>query len=120
MSSKTKNSRMVILNADRPRVLRLGHKAMKMLSKMLNKGLDKIGTADITAPETVETVIYCMALKDAQKNGENLKLEDMEDILDEVESYQDIIDAIEACFEAAFPGSVESAKNLTAAAAAQE
>ena len=51
----------------------------------------------------IEQVVYCLALKDAEKHGETLTLEDMEDILDAVETEQEIIDAIADAFSAAFP-----------------
>lgn len=98
---KSKN-RLVILQADRPRVLKASHKALKMVSKMLRKPIDEV-EIDGTDFEIIEKVVYCLALKDAQKNGETLTLEQMEDILDSVETEQEIIDAVADAFSAAFP-----------------
>lgn len=98
---KTKN-RTVVLKADRPRVLKAGHKALKMISKMLKKPIDEV-EIDGMDFAIIEQVVYCLCLKDATKHGETLTLEDMEDILDAVETEQEIIDAISDAFSAAFP-----------------
>lgn len=98
---KTKN-RIVILQADRPRVLKASHKALKMIAKMLKKPIDEV-EIDGMDFEIIEKVVYCLALKDAQKHGETLTLEQMEDILDAVETEQEIIDAVTDAFAAAFP-----------------
>ena len=114
MSSKSKNpTRQVILNADRPRVLKANHKALKMITKMTGKGLDEVDGIGGDF-EAIEQIAYCLMLRDAQKHGETLTLEQVEDILDEVETEQEIIDAISDAFEAAFPDK-EQAKNAPAA-----
>lgn len=105
---KSKN-RLVILQADRPRVLKASHKALKMISKMLKKPIDEVDI-DGTDFEIIEKVVYCLALKDAQKNGETLTLDMMEDILDAVETEQEIIDAVADAFSAAFPAKETTAK----------
>ena len=106
---KSKN-RLVILQADRPRVLKASHKALKMISKMLKKSIDEV-EIDGADFDVIEKVVYCLCLKDAQKNGETLTLEQMEDILDAVETEQEIIDAVADAFSAAFPEKVkETAK----------
>lgn len=116
MSAKSKNpTRQVILNADRPRVLKAGHKALKMIVKMTGKALDEIDGVGGDF-EAIDKIAYALMLKDAQKNGETLTLEQVEDILDEVECEQDIIDAISDCFEAAFPDRDQQVKNAQAAA----
>lgn len=115
MAAKSKNpTRQVILQADRPRVLKAGHKALKMIVKMTGKGLDEIDGVDGDF-EAIDKIAYALMLKDAQKNGETLTLEQVEDILDEVECEQDIIDAISDCFEAAFPDRDQQVKNAQAA-----
>ena len=105
---KSKN-RLVILQADRPRVLKASHKALKMISKMLKKSIDEV-EIDGADFDVIEKVVYCLALKDAQKNGETLTLEQMEDILDTVETEQEIIDAVADAFSAAFPAKETTAK----------
>lgn len=105
---KSKN-RLVILQADRPRVLKASHKALKMISKMLKKPIDEVDI-DGTDFEIIEKVVYCLCLKDAQKNGETLTLDMMEDILDAVATEQEIIDAVADAFSAAFPAKETTAK----------
>lgn len=115
MAAKSKNpTRQVILEADRPRVLKANHKALKLIVKMTGKGLDEMDSVGGDF-EIIEKIAYALMLRDAQKNGETLTLEQVEDILDEVECEQDIIDAIGACFEAAFPDSDQQVKNAQAA-----
>lgn len=104
---KSKN-RTVILRADRPRVLKASHKALKMISKMLRKPIDEV-EIDGMDFAIIEQVVYCLCLKDAEKHGETLTLEDMEDILDAVETEQEIIDAITDAFSAAFPAKEKEA-----------
>lgn len=96
----SKNNDVVIIELDRPRELRYGHKAIKMLASM---GVD-MTTADDSAfgVEEIEKIIYCGLLSDARRNGENLKLDDMEDLLDQAPSYQHIIEKMQQAFAAAF------------------
>lgn len=98
--AKNKND-VVIINLDRPRELRFGHKALKKLVALTNLSLDEldIGGMDF---ELIEKVMYCGLLSDAKENGEALKLEDMEDLLDQADSYQEIIDKMTEAFEKAF------------------
>lgn len=105
---KSKN-RLVILHADRPRVLKASHKALKMISKMLKKSINEV-EIDGADFDVIEKVVYCLALKDAQKNGETMTLEQMEDILDAVETEQEIIDAVADAFSNAFPEKEAAAK----------
>ena len=115
MSSKSKNpTRQVILDADRPRVLKANHKALKMIVKMTGKGLDEMENVGGDF-EVIEKIAYALMLRDATKHGENLTLEQVEDILDEVDTEQEIIDAISDCFEAAFPDKTDTVKNAPAA-----
>lgn len=115
MSAKSKNpTRQVILDADRPRVLKAGHKALKMITKMTGKRLDEMDGVGGDL-EIIDKIAYALMLKDAQRNGETLTIEQVEDILDEVECEQEIIDAISDCFDAAFPEKKDPVKNSTAA-----
>lgn len=115
MSAKSKNpTRTVILNADRPRVLKANHKALKMITKMTGKGLDEMDSIGGDF-EVIDKIAYALMLRDAQKNGETLTIEQVEDILDEVETEKEIFDAISDAFEAAFPEKKDPVKNSTAA-----
>jgi hypothetical protein len=73
---------IVIINLDRPRQLWFGHKAIKTLGALTGKDFDEM-EGDFNLEE-VEKIMYCLLLKDAKENGETLKLEDMEDLLDYV------------------------------------
>lgn len=115
MAAKSKNpTRQVVLEADRPRVLKANHRALKMIVKMTGKGLDEIDGVGGDF-EVIEKIAFALMLRDAQRNGETLTMEMVEDILDEVETEQEIIDAIGECFEAAFPDNDQQAKNAQAA-----
>lgn len=98
---KNKND-VVIIQLDRPRELRFGHKALKTLSSLTGRSIEELEPSDGFNPEDIEKVIYCGLLSDAKKNGETLKLEDMEDLLDCAPSYQHIIERMSEAFAAAF------------------
>ena len=111
MKNNAKN-RVVIIDADRPRVLKASHKALKMMTKMLNKPVDEI-ELDASDFDKLEKVVYCLCLRDAQKNGEKLTVDMMEDILDACETEQDIIDAVADAFDAAFPSQAKKSQAVT-------
>lgn len=95
---------VVVINLDRPRFLRFGHKALKKLGALTGKGLDNLGEGDFDLEE-LEKIIYCGLLSDAKENGETLKLEDMEDLLDHAESYNQLLEAMNLALGKAFgPG----------------
>jgi hypothetical protein len=75
------NNDIVIINLDRQRVIRYGHLALKKLSAMTGMSIEQIGTSELDL-EQLETIIYCGIWADAQENGEDLKLEQMELLLD--------------------------------------
>jgi hypothetical protein len=97
---------VVIINLDRPRQIRFSHKAIKKLQAM---DIQIEGNFD---PTRLEEIMYVGLQYDAKQNNETLKLEDMEDLLDEAPSYNEILEKMEMAFEAAF-GKVEiDPKNL--------
>ncbi|WP_201009030.1 hypothetical protein [Paenibacillus glycanilyticus] len=75
------NNDVVILHLDRPRELRFGHKALKLMAADTGKSLEdfEMGVFDFNE---IEKYMYYGLLTDALKHGEDLKLEDMEDLLD--------------------------------------
>lgn len=95
------NNDVVIINLDRPRELRYGHKALKRLSAITGKSIEDL-EANSFDLEEVEKFLYCGLLSDAQKNGEDLKLDQMEDLLDEAPKFSDIIEAMQKAFSNAF------------------
>lgn len=98
--SNDKND-VVYINLDRPRYLRFGHKALKKLGALTGKGLESLGDGNFDLEE-LEKILYCGLLSDAKENGEALKLEDMEDLLDEADSYEDLLEKMNLALEKAF------------------
>ncbi len=107
------NNDVVIIELDKPRELRYGYKALKTLVAMTGKSIEDITEMDfgIEDLELIEKVIYCGLLSDARKNGENLKLEDMEDLLDQ-KPIQYTLQKMTEAFTAAFGSQEELEKNL--------
>ncbi|MCP8969725.1 hypothetical protein [Ectobacillus ponti] len=101
---------VVIIELDRPRELRYGHKALKKLTALTGKGLDKLDTDNFDLEE-IEKVLYCGLLSDAKDNNETLKLEDMEDLLDQAPSYGHIMEKMQAAFNLAFGQFEDAEKN---------
>lgn len=100
MSNESKND-LVIIELDRPRELRFGHKALKMLLAMTGKDIDAIDMENLDLGE-VEKYIYCGLQSDARANNENLKIEDMEDLLDQAPSFGHIIERLTTAFNVSF------------------
>lgn len=97
------NNDVVIIELDRPRELRFGYKALKRMVAMTGKSIEDITqfNFNIENLEMIEKIMYCGLLSDAQKNGETLKLEDMEDLLD-VKPLPYIMEKMAEAFTAAF------------------
>jgi hypothetical protein len=102
---------VVIINLDRPRELRFGHKALKTLTALTGKSIDNF-EMDGNDLEEIEKIMYCGLLSDARENKETLKLEDMEDLLDHAPSYGELFEKMKIAFEAAFGQAEEDSKNL--------
>lgn len=96
-----KNNDVVMIELDRKRQLRYGHKALKMLVSMTGKSLEDLesGAMDL---EQIEKIIYCGLLSDARENGEALSLNQMEDLLDQAPTFQHIIDRMQQAFASSF------------------
>lgn len=95
------NNDLVVLNLDRPRFLRFGHKALKKMTAITKMDLDSMNDNNFDLEE-VEKIIWCGLLEDAKEHGEELKLEDMEDLLDKAASYGEIMAAMQKGLEMAF------------------
>jgi hypothetical protein len=95
------NNDLVVLNLDRPRFVRFGHKALKQLTLLTGTNLEKLDEGDFGLEE-VEKVMWCGLQQDAKEKGEPLKLEDMEDLLDMAGSYSEILEAMHKGLEQAF------------------
>ncbi|MFJ5713114.1 hypothetical protein [Neobacillus sp. NPDC093127] len=101
---------VIIINLDRPRVLRFGHKALKKMTATLGKDLDTINVNGNDLDE-LEKIMYFGLLSDAKEHNENLKLEDMEDLLDRVAVWSEIMEKMQQALNAAF-GQFEIDPNL--------
>jgi hypothetical protein len=101
MTKSIDKNDVVVIKLDRPRFLRFGHKALKKLSALTGKGLANMGMDDFDLEE-LEKILYCGLLSDAKENGDILKLEDMEDLLDYADSYNEILEALNLALANAF------------------
>jgi hypothetical protein len=91
---------LVVINLDRPRFLRFGHKALKTLEAMSDIDITNMDMSKFKF-EDIEKVYYVGLLSDAKENGETLKLEDMEDLLDLVE-FRELIEKMQESFKKSF------------------
>lgn len=103
-------SDVVILNLDRPRELRFGHKALKTLKSLTGLNLldiEKQLTEGNLDPDVLEKMVYAGLLQDAKNHGETLTLEHVADLLDEVPAYIDVVTAVAKAFIIGFAGTAE-------------
>jgi hypothetical protein len=101
MTKSIDKNDVVVIKLDRPRFIRFGHKALKKLGALTGKGLANMEMEEFDLEE-LEKILYCGLLSDAKENNETLKLEDMEDLLDCADSYQEIIEAMNKALTNAF------------------
>ena len=93
---------LVLVQLDRLREVRFGHKSLKMLSVLLGKNMAQFDESQIDLGD-IEKVMYCgLAYRIVKNHGENLELEQMEDLLDLAPSYGDIIKAMNDALNKAF------------------
>lgn len=93
------NNDVVVIKLDRERELRFGHKALKLYQAVSGKDIEDLGQ-DFSLDE-IEKLMYCGLFSDAHKHGETLKLEDMEDLLDQT-TYEEIIEKMTEALNASF------------------
>lgn len=101
------NNDTVFIQLDRHRELRFGHKALKTLVALTGKSLEDIENEGFNDFDLVEKLVYCGLLHDAKENGETLKLEQMEDLLDQAPNYRHIVESVGKAFAAAFGSNPE-------------
>lgn len=90
----------VIIELDRPRELKLGHKAMKRFSALTGKSMAEMDAA-IQHYDVLAALMYVMLAVDAEKHGEDLTPEQVDDLLEEVPIYQQLAlanKAVQAAF----------------------
>lgn len=107
--SKNDNNDVVILELDRPRVLRYGHKALKKLLAITGKNIEEIDTENIDLDE-LEKYLYCGLLSDAAEHGETLTLEQMEDLLDKAPTFTHYVNKMTEALNIAFGSLAETAE----------
>lgn len=95
------NNDLVVINLDRPRFLRFGHKALKKLSRLTGKKLEQMDENDFDLAD-LEKIMWCGLQADAKENGEELKLDQMEDLLDSAATFSDIMEAMNLALGQAF------------------
>jgi hypothetical protein len=103
-------SDLVVINLDRPRYLRYGHKALKQLSTLTNLDITKMDMSNFNL-EDLEKGFVLWTISDARENNETLKLENMEDLLDQAESFKEIMEKLNESFEKAFGSTKGEEKN---------
>jgi hypothetical protein len=101
MSENKEKNNLVIVNLDRPRFVKFGHKALKQLGTLTGKKLEEMDENDFDLAD-LEKIMWCGLQADARENGEQLKLEDMEDLLDSADSFGEIMEAMNKALEVAF------------------
>lgn len=110
------NNAVVTIELDRIRELRFSHKAIKRWSSYTGKRFSDIDSSAL-GPEEIEVLLYFMLEKDAADHGEDLKMSDVEDLLDMVPLgtvYAKLSEAMEAAFPKAEKGkNAKRAENLT-------
>ncbi|KRE33428.1 hypothetical protein [Paenibacillus sp. Soil724D2] len=106
------NNDVVVIDLDRPRELRFGHKALKTYQAITGQSLEDLGQGGFSFDD-IEKLVYAGLLSDARANGETLTLEIVEDLLD-AHDIQDTItkmsQALEAAFGKADPNAVAAAQ----------
>lgn len=98
---------VVIIELDRPRELRYGHKALKTMSAISGLELEEIEKKAFSNFDMIEKLAYCGLLYDAKENNETLTIEQMEDLLDHAPDYRHIIEKLQAAYFAAFGVSLD-------------
>ncbi|MDN4069935.1 hypothetical protein QYF50_18700 [Paenibacillus vini] len=102
MSKNESKNDVVIVELDRPRELRFGHKALKKIDALNGNLLDDAN--DDLDFEVMEKIFYFGLEKDARDNGETLTLEMMEDILDAAPSYPYLMEKMQEAMQIAMGG----------------
>lgn len=91
---------LVPIKLDKTRFLRFGHRGLKMITTLTGKTIHELDFDNIDFDD-IEKLVYCGLLTDMKINGD-ISLEEMEHLLDEVDSYSDIIEALGKAMRNAF------------------
>jgi hypothetical protein len=109
-NKKSDKNLVVMINLDRPRQLRFGHSALKRLSAIMGSTMNETMSKETFNLDEVEKIMWCGLLYDARENGEDLKFEDMERILDYADNYAELLNAMNKALDNAF-AETEQQKN---------
>ena len=101
MSANNDKNTLVVINLDRPRFVRFGHKALKQLGTLTGKKIEQMDENDFDLAD-LEKVMWCGLQADAREHNEVLKLEQMEDLLDSASSFGEIMEAMNKALEMSF------------------
>lgn len=106
MSNENKND-VVIIKLDTERELRFGHKALKNLSAATGMSMDAMAEGDIDFSQLEVIIFYGLKADDIKNHGGQLKLEDMEDLLDSAPTPHYYIQKMTEAFSTAFGDGTE-------------
>lgn len=98
----TNQNDVVIIDFDRPREIRFGHKALKTYQALSGQSIEQIGQGgfDFT---NIERLVYAGLLSDARNHSETITIEQVEDWLDD-HDIQDTIEKMSIALAQAFGG----------------
>lgn len=100
MNKRPDENDVVILELDRPRELRLGHKALKRFSALTGCAMTDM-EKEIQHYDKMAALMYTMLAVDAEKHNETLTVEQVDDLLDDVPIKKQM-DCCSAAIAAAF------------------
>lgn len=106
---------VVTIELDRIRELRCSHKAMKRWSAHTGKKITDMDTNALD-PSGVEELMYFLMEEDAHLHGDDLKMEQMEDLLDAAPLgyvYEKLGEAVTAAFQPTNEKNAKRAANGT-------
>ena len=103
MNNLPDNNDVVILELDRPRELRLGHRALKRFSALTECSLSAMDK-EIERYDKAACLVWVMVTEDQRKNGETriMTPDELDDLLDKVPVTK-ILEVCSKAIEAAFP-----------------
>lgn len=113
----SRNNDVVIIDLDRPRELRFGHKALKKITALFGKDIEEIVEMETFNLDDLEKMFFYGLERDARENNETLTFEMMEDILDAAPDYGYLFEKLMAALNNAFGSITEG--NFPQPAAAQ-
>lgn len=95
----------IMIELDRPRELKLGHKALKRFSALTGCSMTDM-EKEISHYDKLSCLLYVMLAVDAEEHGEELTTAQVDDLLEPV-SIQQLMELAGAAINAAFGGEDE-------------